>query len=250
MNSDLSSVTAEADKVIRVEGPQPWLVHIELQAGYDRTLPRRLLRYNALLNVKHDLPVHTVAILLHPGADGPELTGVLRQQSPDGRCRLEFCYHLVRAWQWDTEAILAGGMGLLPLAPLSARELDQIPIIVERLKERVDPAAVTAEISELWTSAAVMARVGFPWELIKHCFGGITAMRESSTIQAFLEEGRVKGLAEEARRIILRLGRKRLGAVDETVEAKLDEIHDLKHLEDMIKRILIALSWDELFAQN
>src|SRR5208283_6076633 len=30
MNSDLSSVTAEADKVIRVEGPQPWLVHIEL----------------------------------------------------------------------------------------------------------------------------------------------------------------------------------------------------------------------------
>ena len=28
MNSDLSSVTAEADKVIRVEGPQPWLVHI------------------------------------------------------------------------------------------------------------------------------------------------------------------------------------------------------------------------------
>ena len=68
-------------------------------------------------------------------------------------------------------------MGLLPLAPLSARELDQIPIIVERPKERVDPAAVTAEISELWTSAAVMARVGFPWELIKHCFGGITAMR-------------------------------------------------------------------------
>ena len=44
MDSDLSSVTAEADKVIRVEGPQPWLVHIELQAGYDRTLPRRLLR--------------------------------------------------------------------------------------------------------------------------------------------------------------------------------------------------------------
>ena len=167
MNSDLSSVTAEADKVIRVEGPQPWLVHIELQAGYDRTLPRRLLRYNALLNVKHDLPVHTVAILLHPGADGPELTGVLRQQSPDGHCRLEFCYHLVRAWQWDTEAILAGGMGLLPLAPLSARELDQIPIIVERLKERVDPAAVTAEISELWTSAAIMAGLRFPWELIK-----------------------------------------------------------------------------------
>ena len=42
VNSDLSSVTAKADKVIRVEGPQPWLIRIELQAGYDRTLPRRL----------------------------------------------------------------------------------------------------------------------------------------------------------------------------------------------------------------
>ena len=121
---------------------------------------------------------------------------------------------------------------------MSARELDQIPIIVERLKERVDPAAVTAEISELWTSAAVMARVGFPWELIKHCFGGITAMRESSTIQAFLEEGRGKGLAEEARRIIMLQGPMRFGAADEEVKAKLDEIQDLEHLEDMIKRIL------------
>jgi predicted transposase YdaD len=145
-------------------------------------------------------------------------------------------------------------MGLLPLAPLSARELDQIPIIVERLKERVDPAAVTAEISELWTSAAIMAGLRFPWELIKHCFGGITAMRESSTIQAFIEEGRRKGLEEgkagEARRIILLQGPMRFGAADEEVKTRLDEIQDLGQLEDMIKRILIASSWDELFAQN
>src|SRR5208283_2682648 len=136
------------------------------------------------------------------------------------------------------------------------------PIIVERLKERVDPAAVTAEISELWTSAAVIAGLRFPWELIKHCFGGITAMRESSTIQAFIEEGRRKGLQEgreegreegragEARKIILLQGPMRFGAADEEVKTRLDEIQDLGQLEDMIKRILIASSWDELFAQN
>ena len=38
-------------------------------------------------------------------------------------------------------------------------------------------------------------------------------MEESSTIRAFIEEGRVKGMA---RKIILRLGRIRFGAVDET----------------------------------
>ena len=65
-------------------------------------------------------------------------------------------------------------------------------------------------------------------------------MGESSTIQAFIEEGRRKGLqegrsegkAEEARKIILRLGRKRRRAVDETVEAKLNAIVDLEHLEE------------------
>jgi len=75
-------------------------------------------------------------------------------------------------------------------------------------------------------------------------------MGESSTIQAFLEEGRVKGLAEEARRINLRLGRKRLGAVDETVEAKLNAIVDLERLEELTERINQVSSWDELLAQN
>ncbi|MGC8642998.1 MAG: Rpn family recombination-promoting nuclease/putative transposase [Isosphaeraceae bacterium] len=262
MNPDLSTVSAEADKVIRVDDPEPWLVHIELQTGYDSTLPRRLLRYNAMLNVKHDLPVHTVAILLHPGADGRELTGVLRQQSPDGRCWVEFWYHLVRAWLWDTEALLAGGVGLLPLAPLCARAPEDVPIIVERMKERVDPAAVTAEISELWTSAAIMAGLRFPWELIKHCFGGITAMRESSTIQAFIEEGRQKGLqeglqegrsegqAEEARKVILLQGPMRFGAASQEVKTRLEEIHDLEYLEAMIKHIMTASSWDELLDRD
>ena len=79
-------------------------------------------------------------------------------------------------------------------------------------------------------------------------------MGESSTIQAFIEEGRRKGLEEgearEARRIILRLGRKRLGAVDETVEAKLNEIVNLERLEALTERVDQVSSWDELFAQN
>jgi len=33
----LSTITAEADEVYRVDGPKPYLVHIEMQAGADRT---------------------------------------------------------------------------------------------------------------------------------------------------------------------------------------------------------------------
>jgi flagellar biosynthesis/type III secretory pathway protein FliH len=87
-------------------------------------------------------------------------------------------------------------------------------------------------------------------------------MRESSTIQAFIEEGRQKGLKEglkeglqegkarEARRIILRLGRKRFGAVNEAVEAKINDIVDLERLEELTERLGEVSGWDELLDQG
>ena len=33
IETNLSTITAEADKVIRVAGPAPWLVHFELQSS-------------------------------------------------------------------------------------------------------------------------------------------------------------------------------------------------------------------------
>src|SRR5207253_3561115 len=64
IDSELSTITSESDKVLRVEAPEPWLLHIELQSSYDSTLARRLLRYNVLLDGCHDLPVQSVAVLL------------------------------------------------------------------------------------------------------------------------------------------------------------------------------------------
>jgi hypothetical protein len=142
VNSDVSTVTAEADKVLLVEGLVRWLIHLELQTRHDPKLPLRALRYNVLLGYGHELPVHTVLVLLCPAADGPELTGVLRQESPDGRCRLEFHYQVVRVWELDVAHLLAGGIGALPLAPLAARSGAEMPAIVAALKRRVDPTDV------------------------------------------------------------------------------------------------------------
>src|SRR5262249_12505710 len=46
IDSDLSTISAAADKVIRVADEVPWLLHIEFQSGRDPSLPRRLLKYN------------------------------------------------------------------------------------------------------------------------------------------------------------------------------------------------------------
>jgi len=85
-------------------------------------------------------------------------------------------------------------------------------------------------------------------------------MEESSTIRAFIEEGRRKGLEEareeareegramEARKIILFLGGIRFGEAGDTVVSRLDAISNLEKLEQLVERLLIVSSWDELLS--
>jgi hypothetical protein len=44
IDADLSTVTAQADKVLRVREDSLWLLHLELQASRDPHLARRVLR--------------------------------------------------------------------------------------------------------------------------------------------------------------------------------------------------------------
>jgi predicted transposase YdaD len=63
IDADLATVIAEADKVFRIDGPNPYLVHIEMQAGPDPSLPRRLWRYSALLDCKQDVSDRSTPVL-------------------------------------------------------------------------------------------------------------------------------------------------------------------------------------------
>ena len=73
-------------------------------------------------------------------------------------------------------------------------------------------------------------------------------MRESTTYQAILREGREEGRMDAARRILLRLGTKRFGDPDATTVATIEAIKDVGRLETMGDRILDGeiQSWDDL----
>ena len=72
-DADLSTITSEADKILRIEEPAPWIVHVEFQSSYISELPLRLQRYNILAQFRHSLPVQSVVVLLRGEADGPNL---------------------------------------------------------------------------------------------------------------------------------------------------------------------------------
>jgi hypothetical protein len=77
-------------------------------------------------------------------------------------------------------------------------------------------------------------------------------MRESSTYQAILEEGRVegevRGRVAEARQIILDLGTSKFGAPDAATVAFLDRLDDVDTLHRLAVGTLTASTWEELLA--
>ncbi|MFN0070692.1 MAG: hypothetical protein ACKVVP_04280, partial [Chloroflexota bacterium] len=119
IDADLSTVTAEADKVLLLHEPSPYLVHLEFQASPDARMGQRLARYNLLLGYRHALPVASALVLLRPEAQSPGMTGQWRSAAPGGGGTITFEYSVLRIWEEPGERLLAGPLGLVPLAPLA-----------------------------------------------------------------------------------------------------------------------------------
>jgi hypothetical protein len=78
-DSDIGTLVSGAtDKLLRVHDDPPYLMHLELQSGhFSAGLLLRLRLYNSVFEHRHQLPVLSVAVLLRPEADSPQLTGLL-----------------------------------------------------------------------------------------------------------------------------------------------------------------------------
>ena len=75
-------------------------------------------------------------------------------------------------------------------------------------------------------------------------FQGLQLMRESSTYQLILDEGHI----EELQKTILRQGRIRFGAADESTQNAVNSISDGDRLRRMTERLLTASTWTEVLA--
>lgn len=262
VDAELSTVSADADKILRLEEPTPWLLHLELQSGADVSLDERVLRYNALIRERHRLPVHSAVFLLRPEARSPSNRGRVRYSSPGGGCEMDFRYQLVRLWTIPVERVLDAGVGALPIAPLCDTGELAMPELIQRMERRFDQEATPDEAARLWTSAYILMGLRYPPEVNAALLRGVGRMKESSTYQAIVEEGVQRGLelgrregvqeglqqgfAGEARRILVMLGESRLGAPDPATQARIDAESGIERLEELIKNVLTASSWDEL----
>jgi predicted transposase YdaD len=250
IDADLSTITTQADKILRVEDSEPWLLHIDLQASWEAHLDRRTLKYNVLAHDRHELPVESVLVLLRPEEDASNLTGVYTYRPPRGSSELVFRYQVVRLWQQPVERFLSGGAGLLPLAPLCAVAQEALPGVIRQMAARIEAEVSLDERAILWTSTYILLGLRFPLEAGAELLRGVRDMKESSTYQAILEEGRSEGSVTEARRLLLLLGTARFGPPDEPTRAAIEGMNSIEILEPLSIRLLNVSSWHELLASS
>jgi predicted transposase YdaD len=243
-NVDLATIVSGAvDKVLRVHADPEYLLHFDFQSGHDSAmLPRRLQLYNGALDYRHDRPVLSVAVVLRPEADSPRLTGILERGFPGQEPFAVLRYRVVRVWQLPVEQLLAGGLGTLPLAPVSDVAQSRAPDVIRRMKERLSQERRQQRVKDLWAVTYVLLGLRYAEPFADLLFQEVLGMEESVTYQAIVRKGRLSGV----RQMLLRQGRKLFGPPDEATEATLNAIDDVRKLDELGERILDVGSWQEL----
>jgi predicted transposase YdaD len=253
IESDITTLSASADKVIRVGDSEPFLVNIELQSSHDADLLPTTWFRQVALDYRHKLPVLTVLVLLRKEANSPSLTGVYERWLPEGRLVNRYEYQVVRLWQEDVEPFLTAGIGLVPLAPLANVRDNELPEVVRRMAERINPLPVQ-RASILWTATFILMGLKYSEEFTAQLLEGVQTMQESVTYQKILNDGREEarrqafeqafqeglreGALRQARRNVLRHGTRRFASPNPSHVATLEAIQDFERFDAIYDRIL------------
>ena len=170
VDSDVSTVATLVDKVIEVQANEPFVLHFEPQAYYDKMLDIRMFEGNGRLTKRHGRFVHTCVLLLDRAAWGRANTGCYRSESPLGGCRVDFEYRVVKVWELPVQQLLSGGVGILPLAPVSDVARDEVPAVIERMAQRFRQEVPRSVEAALWTATYVLVGLRYDKLFVKRCY--------------------------------------------------------------------------------
>jgi predicted transposase YdaD len=245
VDADVSTVTAATDKVLLVRSDDgDRIQHFDFQSGPDASVPRRSHGYSALLEERHELPVDSVVVLLHPKANLRTISGVYERRLPgEAEPYLRFRYRVIRVWELPVETVLRAGIAVLPLAPISNVTREQLPAVIAAMEQRLESEPNQDTVGKVWTAAGVLLGMEYDKGFVQQLFSRVRAMKDSTFYQGIVEEGQVK----EARRILLRLGLKNFGGPPTPEQqTALDAITELTRLEDLVERVGQVGNWADL----
>src|SRR5205807_3120183 len=139
---------------------------------------------------------------------------------------------------------------LLALAPISAVTEADLSGIIKRMQERLGARRERKHAQVIWAAAYILLGLRYSPALAAQLFRGVVSMKESSTYQAILEEGRtegdLRGAVAEAKKVLRLLGDDAFGPPNARTAAVIEGLNDLPRLEELLKRLRTANSWQEV----
>lgn len=244
VDADASTVTAAADKVLRVRQPGgECIVNLEMEARHAGDAPDRLLLYSAVLSNRHELPVRSVVLLMRPEANATAVTGLLeKRHEGEDQPYLTFRYHVVRVWEQSAGTLLAGPPSFLPLAPLTNDAVDDLAGVVTRAIHRMRAETSPDRSDKLERALFGLLDLRFEVDTINQLFLELQKMENTAVYRAV---ARITN-----RETILKMGRKKFGEPTAAQTEVIEQISDLPKLESLMLRLLDVSTWDELLAEE
>ena len=115
----------------------------------------------------HKVPVHTTIVLLRPSADGPELSETYELRDRHEEVYDWFRYSIVRIWEQPVEDVLSAGLPVLPLAPVSRVEAENVPEVLVAISERLISETSPAQAATLWAATKVLMGLRYSIEKVE-----------------------------------------------------------------------------------
>ncbi len=162
---------------------------------------------------------------------------------------------MVRVREQPVEQILAAGLTILPMAPVSRVERAKVPEILVAISERLERETTPEQAAILWNATTVLMGLHYSKDEIGGMIRGVYKMlfgihgiEESSIYQDIFQKGEAKGAVQEARKILIRHGTKKFGPPGEQALAQIAALDHLDRLHDPVDGVFDVGTWDELLA--
>ena len=250
LNTEFQWISRQSDVVIPAESPQygKFLILNELQLRHTSEMPRRMRAYAALAEEKYKLQTYPVLINILkisnseiPTSFASNFIGLRAIQD----------YRVINLWEVDVNIAFETPLpSLLPFVPILKDGENESTI-----REALRMLRADEQLNQLETVLAFFATFVLESTLVQEIMRwDMTVLRESPWYQEILREGQARGEAEgEARGEVRGI----ISSIETSLEAKfgsdglelmsqISQISDLEQLKEILRRIVVANTIQEL----
>jgi predicted transposase YdaD len=160
-------------------------------------------------------------------------------------------YHLIRVWELPPAAVMEAGVGVLPLAPITAVPEEELAPLLGAVKRQLDAEVPEQQVKEFLLAMRVLMGLKFDEHLTETLMQTIAEMTDSVEWQKIHQrgkaEGKAEGMIEGEQTILILQGTEKFGPPASDALQRIRETRDADGLRRLAVRLITASAWGDLF---